>query len=50
MYVFPSPDAYVGHRVETKGLLIRAEEGDPAGVDSLNVTSVQSLSESCAAE
>ena len=48
MYVFPSPDAYVGHRVETKGLLIRDEEGTAVPpVHSLNVTSVQSLSESC---
>ena len=48
MYVFPSPDALVGHRVETKGLLIRAVAGaaDPP-VHSLNVTSVQSLSETC---
>ena len=37
MYVFPSPDAYIGHTVETKALLIR---GDPA--TSLNVTSVAS--------
>jgi len=48
MYVFPSPDAYVGHRVETKGLLIRDEEGTAVPpVHSLNVTSVQSLSETC---
>ncbi len=44
MYVFPSPAAYVGHKVETKGLLIR----DEAAEDSLNVTSVQSLAERCA--
>ncbi len=42
MYVVPSPDAYVGHTVETKGLLIR---GDPD--TSLNVTSVQSLAPAC---
>ena len=41
MYVFPSPEEYAGHRVETKGLLIRGQ------TDSLNVTSVQSLSPSC---
>ena len=45
MYVFPSPAAYVGHKVETKGLLIRDESG--GGPDSLNVTSVQSLAEVC---
>ena len=45
MYVFPSPEAYVGHRVETKGLLIRDEAG--GGPASLNVTSVQSLAEVC---
>ncbi|MEO2198627.1 MAG: hypothetical protein ABGY72_21430, partial [bacterium] len=45
MYVFPSPDAYVGHRVETKGLLIRDESG--GGAASLNVTSVQSLAAVC---
>ena len=45
MYVFPSPEAYVGHMVETKGLLIRGA-GDSAG-DSLNVTSVQSLVPRC---
>jgi|TARA_B100002003_G_scaffold250698_1_gene291070 cytochrome c5 len=44
MYVFPSPAAYVGHKVETKGLLIRDEDGGP---NSLNVTSVQSLAERC---
>ena len=45
MYVFPSPEAYLGHRVETKGLLIRDEAGGgPAG---LNVTSVQSLAAVC---
>ncbi len=41
MYVFPSPEAYAGHMVETKGLLIRGD------TDSLNVTAVQSLSERC---
>lgn len=41
MYVFPSPEAYVGHKVETKGLLIRGP------TDSLNVTSLQSLAPRC---
>ena len=45
MYVFPSPEPYLGHRVETKGLLIRDESG--GGPASLNVTSVQSLAEVC---
>ncbi|MDA1092092.1 MAG: cytochrome c [Acidobacteria bacterium] len=44
MYVFPSPEPYVGHRVETKGLLIRDDAGGPA---SLNVTSVLSLAATC---
>ena len=47
LYVFPSPDAYLGHKVETKGLLIRDEGGGDAAVDSLNVTSVQGLGEVC---
>jgi len=47
LYVFPSPANYLGHKVETKGLLIRAEDDNPDSVDSLNVTAVQSLSESC---
>ena len=48
MYVFPSPDAYVGHKVETKGLLIRADPDSPDGAgDSLNVTSMQSLAPHC---
>ena len=48
MYVFPSPEAYVGHTVETKGLLIRGASGSPGGPgDSLNVTSVQSLAPRC---
>jgi len=42
MYVFPSPDAYRGHKVETKGLLIR-QPGD----NRINVTSIQSLASSC---
>jgi len=47
LYVFPSPANYLGHKVETKGLLIRADDEGTGGVDSLNVTAVQSLSESC---
>jgi cytochrome c5 len=47
LYVFPSPEAYLGHRVETKGLLIRDEGGGEDAVDSLNVTSVQGLGEVC---
>lgn len=45
LYVFPSPEAHLGHKVETKGLLIRAEGTET--VDSLNVTSVQGLGEAC---
>ena len=47
LYVFPSPEAYLGHKVETKGLLIRDESGGEDAVDSINVTSVQGLSEVC---
>ncbi len=48
MYVFPSPEAYVGHTVETKGLLIRGASDSPGGAgDSLNVTSIQSLAPAC---
>ena len=48
MYVFPSPEAYIGHTVETKGLLIRGASDSPGGAgDSLNVTSVQSLAPRC---
>ncbi|MCH7747300.1 MAG: cytochrome c [Acidobacteria bacterium] len=48
MYVFPSPEAYVGHTVETKGLLIRTTGDSPVGAsDSLNVTSMQSLAPRC---
>ena len=48
MYVFPSPEAYVGHMVETKGLLIRGASDSAGGAaDSLNVTSVQSLAPRC---
>ena len=45
IYVFPSPEAHVGHRVETKGLLIRGDGGGHG--DTLNVTSVQSLAPRC---
>ena len=47
LYVFPSPEAYLGHKVETKGLLIRDESGAADAVDSINVTSVQGLAEVC---
>ena len=47
LYVFPSPEAHLGRRVETKGLLIRAEDGGADAVDSLNVTSIQGLGEVC---
>ncbi len=43
MYVFPDPAAYEGHRVETKGFLIRGPQ------DALNVTVVATLSATCAA-
>ena len=42
LYIFPAPDALKGHKVHTKGLLIR----DPKG-DSINVTSLQTLAPSC---
>lgn len=42
IYIFPSPDAFVGHRVELKGLLIR--DTDP---DRINVSSFTSVAESC---
>lgn len=45
MYVFPDPAAYLGHRVEAKGFLIRREEA--AAIDALNVTVVASLDASC---
>jgi len=41
MYVFPEPSAYDGHRVETKGFLIRGPQ------DALNVTVIASLEGSC---
>ena len=40
--VYPSPDAFKGHKVEAKGFLIR----DPGG-DRINVTSVRSLAGRC---
>ena len=46
MYVFPDPDPYEGHRVETKGFLIRRED-DPAALDAINVTTVASLEAAC---
>jgi len=42
LYVFPAPDAMKGHKVHSKGLLIR----DPKG-DSINVTSLKSLAPTC---
>jgi S-disulfanyl-L-cysteine oxidoreductase SoxD len=42
LYIFPSPDALKGHKVYSKGFLIR----DPKG-DSINVTSLQSLASTC---
>ncbi len=45
MYVFPDPAAYQGHRVETKGFLIR--RGDMGMLDAINVTVVASLDEGC---
>ena len=47
LYVFPSPEVHLGQKVETKGLLIRDEEGGEAAVDSLNVTAVQDLGKTC---
>ena len=41
LYVYPRPDDFEGHRVETKGFLIRGEQ------DQLNVTAIQSLSPDC---
>ena len=42
LYIFPSPDALKGHKVYSKGFLIR----DPKG-DSINVTSLQTLDPTC---
>ena len=41
LYAFPSPEPFLGHRVEAKGFLIRGDQ------DALNVTAVDSLSPSC---
>jgi mono/diheme cytochrome c family protein len=43
MYVFPDPDPYEGHRVETKGFLIRRDDA----ADAINVTTVASLDGAC---
>jgi len=42
LYVVPSPDAFKGHKVYSKGFLIR----DPKG-DSINVTGIQTLAPTC---
>ena len=42
LYIFPSPDAWKGHKVYSKGLFIR----DPKG-NSINVTSLESLGSTC---
>src|SRR5436309_3255126 len=42
MNVYPSPDAYKSHKVETKGFLIREPNET-----RLNVTSLQSLAPDC---
>ena len=42
IYVFPSPDAYDGDRIEVKGLLIR--DTDP---DQINVSSLSSIDPIC---
>ena len=42
LYVFPSPDAYEGHKIELKGLLIR--DPDP---DQINVSTLSSVAEMC---
>ena len=42
IYVFPSPDAYEGHRIEVKGLLLR--DPDP---DQINLSSLSSIAEMC---
>tara|TARA_B100001123_G_scaffold30448_1_gene32026 strand:+ start:21448 stop:22290 length:843 start_codon:yes stop_codon:yes gene_type:complete len=41
LYVYPNPDNFEGHRVETKGFLIRGEQ------DQINVTAIQSLNPDC---
>ncbi len=42
MNVYPRPEAYTGHKVEAKGLLIR----DPGG-DRINATAVKTLAPRC---
>jgi mono/diheme cytochrome c family protein len=42
LYIFPSPDALKGHRVYSKGILIR----DPKG-ESINVTALHTLAPTC---
>jgi mono/diheme cytochrome c family protein len=44
MSIYPAPDRYKGHRVEAKGFLIR---GSKDVKDRINVTSIQTLSETC---
>lgn len=46
LYVYPTPDALKGHKVHSKGLLIRDPKGDPKG-DSINVTSLKSVASEC---
>ena len=41
LYVFPSPDAFEGQRVEAKGFLIRGDQ------DAINVTSVDGMGARC---
>jgi cytochrome c5 len=44
MSIYPAPDPYRGHKVETKGFLIR---GSKEVKDRINVTSIQSLAPRC---
>ena len=41
LYVYPSPEGLEGHRVETKGFLMRGPQ------DQINVTALQSLTSTC---
>lgn len=41
MFVYPSPEAYEGHKIEVKGFLIRGPK------DSINVSTWQSLAATC---
>ena len=43
LYIFPSPDALKGHKVYSKGFLIR----DPNKGDGINVTALQTLDPTC---